>query len=69
MIKIEGNSNLSKDLHTGAILLTNMNVYKEHLAIIEKKSTIESKIESLENSIVQMNNSIEKIIGLLEKKY
>ena len=69
MIRVEGNTDLVKNVTTGAILFNNPVAYHEYLNVVESEHKKAARIDAIENSIVEMKENINKLVLLIEKKY
>jgi chromosome condensin MukBEF ATPase and DNA-binding subunit MukB len=65
-IKVEGNSNLVRDLKTNAILNTDTQSLNQYIALKNKKNKEREKINTLSNDIEELKSSMEEIKSLLK---
>lgn len=64
-VKVDGHTNLVRDLKTNSIINTNMNEYKKYLSMKQSKSNDDKKIEVIENDLNNIKNDINEIKSLL----
>jgi len=63
--KVEGHSNLVRDINTNAIVNTNINEYENYKSLKKIKDTEKERMESLENDVNEMKNDLNEIKNLL----
>ena len=64
-VKVDGHTNLVRDLKTNSIINTNMNEYQKYLSMKQSKSNDDKKIEVIENDLNNIKNDINEIKSLL----
>ena len=65
-VKVEGDSNLVRDLKTNAILNTDTQSLNQYISLRNKKNEEREKINTLSNDIEELKSSIEEIKSLLK---
>ena len=63
--KVEGHSDLIRDVSTNAIINTNMNEYENYTSLKKIKEAEKQRIENLENDLNSMKNDLNEIKNLL----
>ena len=63
--KVEGHSNLVRDINTNAIINTNMNDYENYKSLKKIKEQERQKMECLENELNEIKNDMNEIKSLL----
>jgi len=63
--KVEGHSNLIRDINTNAIVNTNMSEYENYKSLKKIKDVERERMESLENDMNEMKNDLNEIKNLL----
>lgn len=63
--KVEGHSDLVRDVSTNAIINTNMNEYENYKSLKKIKETERERMKSLENDVNEMKNDLNEIKNLL----
>lgn len=61
LIPVEGNSNLSRDPKTGAILNTNRSEYEKYIAQREAKELDKERLNKLESEISEIKQLLVKL--------
>lgn len=67
-VKVEGHSNIVRDLKTNAIVNTDSVELQNYLSLKEKKNKEKEQIKSIQTDIEYLKNSIEEIKFLLKTK-
>lgn len=65
--KIEGHSNLKRDLKTNSIINTNMNNYEEYINRRKSKNEENQKIQNLESDVANIMSDLNEIKNMLRK--
>jgi hypothetical protein len=63
--KVEGHSDLIRDMSTNAIINTNTSEYENYMFLKKIKETERQRMESLENDVNEMKNDLNEIKNLL----
>ena len=63
--KVEGHSNLIRDVNTNAIVNTNMSEYENYKSLKKIKDAERERMKSLENDVNEMKNDLNEIKSLL----
>lgn len=64
-IKVEGHSNLLRDVDTNAIINTNISEYEKYLILKEKKENSNKQIINMQNEISAIKDDISCIKDML----
>lgn len=63
--KIEGHSNLKRDLKTNSIINTNMSEYTEYMSRYKIKVKENEKLQNLEGEVANIKDDLSEIKNLL----
>lgn len=64
-LKVEGHSNIVRDLKTNAIINTDTQEYQNYISNKNRRLKEKQKLESIQNDVEYLKNSIEEIKQLL----
>jgi uncharacterized protein YpuA (DUF1002 family) len=63
--KVEGHSNLIRDVETNAILNTNVTEYNNYINMKKMKENESKRVENLENDLASVKDDLKEIKDLL----
>lgn len=63
--KVEGHSNLLRDVETNAILNTNMTEYNNYINLKKVKENENKRVENIENDLASLKDDLSEIKNLL----
>lgn len=61
--KIPDHEGLARDLHTNAVINTNIQAFEEFRARRLEQKSVESRIENLERSLLKIEQMLQKIVS------
>jgi hypothetical protein len=62
MIKVEGHSNLYRDLKSGAIINCDENAYNQYMNIVRNRQIQKNEIEKIKNDIEEIKDLLKELI-------
>jgi len=63
--KVEGHSDLIRDLETNAVINTNKTAYQDYLKIKEEKLKEKQRLDNLENEVGEIKSLLYKLLDKL----
>jgi len=63
--KVEGHSDLIRDLETNAVINTNKTAYQDYLKMREKKLNEKQRLDKLENEVGEIKSLLQKLVDKL----
>ena len=64
--KVEGHSNLIRDVETNAILNTNVSEYNNYINMKRVREIEKERVENLENELISVKDDLKEIKNLLK---
>ena len=63
--KVEGHSDLIRDLETNAVINTNKTAYQDYLKMREQKLNEKQRLDKLENEVGEIKSLLQKLVDKL----
>jgi hypothetical protein len=63
--KVEGHSDLIRDLETNAVINTNKTAYQDYLKMREEKLNEKQRLDNMENEIGEIKSLLHKLLDKL----
>ena len=63
--KVEGHSDLIRDLETNAVINTNKTAYQDYLKMREEKLKEKQRLDKLENEMGEIKSLLQKLVDKL----
>jgi hypothetical protein len=63
--KVEGHSDLIRDLETNAVINTNKTAYQDYLKMREEKLKEKQRLDKLENEVGEIKSLLQKLVDKL----